>query len=111
MLTQQQLDKLETKLTAAVEAHLASGGKLTAGSFHFNLPDGEECLCPIACLTKGSPLSYEDAISYKVGFSITWNEMWELVMGFDGKGSNENAIWLLGLKLRQKYNDRITTRG
>lgn len=103
MLTQEQFDIFEQQITAAIDAHLAKGGKLIYGAFGI-----KESCCPITCLTGTySPFTingFHIALAKKLNFDFPQEDMWEFVHGFDNNYCREkNQLYKLGQKLRQKY--------
>lgn len=111
MLTQVQLDTFEQKITAAIEAHLASGGKLTYGSFAKYIDDPQtnavESICPISCLVGLHPgTAFDAAIGNEIGFPFSNEEMFQFIHGFDrltGTHDLNTPLYQLGKKLRAKY--------
>jgi hypothetical protein len=106
MLTQEQLDLFEEQITAAIDAHLARGGKLMVGGFYGADPN---TLCPISCMTGACPKrGYDEALSRELSFDISYNEMFEFINGFDTPTSfqsptQDSPLFRLGRKLREKY--------
>jgi len=105
MLTQEQVDEFEQRLTVAIDAHLASGGKLLTGRF-VNVLD-IQALCPIACLTGAFPPKYYfEAVAEKMGFDYSLEDQLEFIKGFDNSGKFsvvKTPLYKLGQKLRDKY--------
>jgi hypothetical protein len=106
MLTQEQLDIFEQQVSAAVETHLANGGKLCRGRFF--TPDGS-CMCPIACITDMTPgYGYERKLSDKLFFTVDHGQMFSFIHGFDNpqadpEPGDEQALVEVGKRIRAKY--------
>jgi hypothetical protein len=106
MLTQEQVDQFEKQIVAAIEAHLAGGGKLCYGTFSNWRNKG---ICPISCLVGPDPGGgFQGAVSNKLNFSFTEADMWKFIHGFDGQmrffdSEGRTPLFLLGQKLRTKY--------
>jgi hypothetical protein len=107
MLTQENLDKLRTLLTQAIDQHLADGGKLVAHKFYDGVDNKE--YCPVSCLIGIHPTtgdrSYDIAAKLDTRFSTT--DLWNLVDGFDqtivSEQSKNSDLYKLGQELRAKY--------
>jgi hypothetical protein len=108
-MDKEQLETFKTQLSLAIEAHLANGGKLISGSFGYG-----KCLCPIACLVNEPELptkfemafsrKYEKAVSEKLGFEVSANDMWDFIGAFDDEDKlTINEVMVIGIELRKKY--------
>jgi hypothetical protein len=108
-MDKEQLESFKNQLSLAIEKHLASGGKLISGSFGVG-----NCLCPIACLVneptspykfeKAYSRKYEKAVSEKLGFEVSSNEMWDFIGAFDDEDRlTINEVMVIGFELRKKY--------
>lgn len=112
-MTPEQLKSVEQKITHAVEEHLATGGRLMAGTFR----TGND-LCPIACLLKTAGRhDLIQGVSDQLGFRITDEQLWSFIAGFDGSSHFDATPSLLdqdmlklGKHMRQKYHDKIDVR-
>jgi hypothetical protein len=99
--------KFKKAIFAAVEKHIANGGKLVVGSFE----KGSD-RCPISCLTKGEP-SKKDEYYWKASARIsktpfTEGDLWCLIDGFDCNGlvpaeRKKTRMYKLGQQLRAKF--------
>ncbi len=106
-MTPEQFTTFEQKIVEATEAYVKAGGIVAHGVFY-----ASNSMCPISCfLSQSDPNnlksfpSISDALSDALGFSISKDEMWDFVKGFDHWDhiQKETILVLLGRKLRQKY--------
>jgi hypothetical protein len=104
-MDKEQLETFKTKLSLAIENHLARGGTLISGSFGFG-----KRLCPIACLVdnlvvdRDSSTKYQIALSEKLGFEVSPSEMWDFIGAFDDEDKlTINEVMVIGIELRKKY--------
>jgi hypothetical protein len=94
-----QLKIFKSKLNKAIKAHLASGGTLISGSF-----GSGTTLCPITCLVSESCDSLEEALSEKLGFTFSPDDLWNFMDAFDYvKNRSTNPIQVIARELRKKY--------
>jgi hypothetical protein len=104
-MTPVQLNTFKTALVAAIEAHLASGGKISDRRFAY-----QNERCPIGCLAfeemaTGIHNIYSQAVSAKLGFEVSTDEMYCFADGFDCC-DNYNVgteLYYFGQQLRRKY--------
>lgn len=104
MLSSENIDKLRTLLTQAIDQHLAKGGKIISGRFSTGF---NEEYCPVSCLVGDDHLiSRTSRIATKLGAPFSGDDMWALIDGFDQRlqGPHENSeLYKLGQELRAKY--------
>lgn len=105
----ERVKRLRALLTKAVDNHLKEGGKLTSGMFY---GDNNTC-CPIRCAT-GDPekidLLYEEALSKKLKFNFSEEDMWAFIHGFDAYNSSKyskDLFFKLGASIRKKYIEQL----
>ena len=104
-----QFETFKQALVAAVEEHLAAGGTLATGTFGKGT-----CLCPLSCLlgkewqtaADRSGKGLEQVFYNKMGFSISNDEMWSFIGGYDHTGfdtDKSQTMRDLGQEIRKKY--------
>jgi len=99
----EQLATFKQELIQACDAHIASGGTLMRGTFG----NGDNCKCPLSCLIpRVAETTINISLSEKLGFVITYDEVWGFIYGFDRKtNEHEYSIeaYRLGQELANKY--------
>lgn len=105
----QQVSRLRALLVKACDKHVKAGGKLLTGVFQA----GGGC-CPIQCAVGDAVDSqYKQALSKKLHFSVSEEDFWEFISGFDNpklyrdRHQKLTAFRKLGQQLNRKYIDKI----
>jgi hypothetical protein len=102
----ERLTIFRDKINAAVDAHIANGGKIVSLSFGCGT---NEC-CPIGALI-GKDYDLDQFIyvqvANKLGFYFTNDDMWSFIEGFDNDGMGKITnmdLFSIGVKLRTRIN-------
>jgi hypothetical protein len=104
-MNEDQIIIFKAALVSSIEAHLQNGGVMSESRFVYN---NERC--PIACLAHeekktGNHNLYYQAVSAKLGFEVSMDEMYCFMDGFDAiKNHNIGTeLYEFGQELRRKY--------
>jgi hypothetical protein len=110
MLSQENIDKLRTILTQAIDQHLANGGTLVSGKFYDD--ENDNAYCPVSCLIGTTFIidrSHAMADVLEAPFSVS--DLWNLIDGFDQyhlqSGDENSDLYKLGQELRAKYLPKV----
>lgn len=136
-MNKRQLQKIKSVLTKSIESHLKKGGKLIADDFYLgggrdNLANDKliaACKCPVQIVTdnlaeldKGQRPSTASELSRALGFTISRDEMYAIINGYDKRTNADWGTWMLiskeayktlyaiGYELRKKYKPLTKTQ-
>lgn len=106
-MIKQDIVKLKDILDKNIEAFLAGGGRLTAGSFG----NGNDLCCAITATTRAAPKL--EALSNLLGTKVSQDEMFCIANGFDNvvlafalydhPCEGDKELYQVGQSLRKKY--------